>query len=292
MTIQTFYLPERGGVRRGRMWQSAPWERFEGRGVIATAIALAALAASATAGGAVVSGAIGAHAAGSAAQVQAKASSDATAQQLQYEREALAAQTKATDDSLAYTKQQAGQNRADAETTRQGDYEQWAAREGRLSTIGGMLGMPARQIPGYRALGPEQGAAGPGGAPAAPAANLMPKQGEVNWQAPPQQLGQQLAGFFQSRGVAPSEVPYWVGKAGELVTRGQQLNDPQYADKRLAAAEIFGGGGGAPAAGPQQAPYGSIAAMNGAAGQPLTAAYRAPQIQMPGSIRSMSQMAA
>lgn len=287
MTIQTFYLPERGGVRRGRVWQSAPWERFEGRGVIATAIALAALAASATAGGAIVSGAIGAHAASSAAATQAKASSDATAQQLQYEREALAAQTKATDESLAYTKGQASQNRADAETTREGDYEQWAAREGRLSTIGGMLGMPARQIPGYRALGPEQGAGGPG---AAPAANLMPKQGEVDWTAAPAQLQQQLAGFFTARGVAPSEVPYWVQQAPTLVARGKELNDPLYASKRLAAAEVFGGGVGAPA--PAQPAYGSIAAMSGGAPPPLTPAYQAPRIPMPGSIRQFSQAAA
>jgi hypothetical protein len=63
----------------------------------------------------------------------------------------------------------------------------------------------------------------------------------VNWTADPATLTQQLNSYFTSKGVATTETPYWVSKAAELVQRGQQLNDPTYADKRLAAADIFGG---------------------------------------------------
>lgn len=284
MTIER--LPLRG--RRARqMWQAAPWERFEARGVIASAIALAALAATATAGGAAVSSAIASHGSNSAAETQAAASKEATNQQLQYEREALASQQKAAEEQLSYTKQQAGQSRADNETNRQADYEQWAAREGRLSTIGGMLGMPARQIPGYRSLGPEGGQGG--GPSAGPPAHLMPKSGEIDWTASPEKVQQQAAAFFQSRGVNPGEASYWASKAPELVARGKEINDPLYADKRIAAAEVFGGGGGATS---KPAAYGSIASMTGGAGAPLTSAYVAPRIAMPGSIRQLGQQAA
>lgn len=157
MKIAQFYLEDRHGGRRRSVWSAAPWERVEARGVIASSIALAALAAASTAGGMAVSAGIQSHAAGSAAATSAKATSDATAQQLQYEREATAAQQKAAAEQLAYARQQSALSRQDAETNREGDYEQWAAREGRLSTIGGMLGLPARQIPAYRPLGPDGG---------------------------------------------------------------------------------------------------------------------------------------
>lgn len=283
MKIDVFHLEARRGRSRIQVWQAAPWERFEGRGVIATAIALAALTAAAAGGGAVVSGAIGAHAAGQAANTAAGAQSAAMDKQLQAEREATAATTKATEEQLAYTKGQAALSRQDAETNREGDYEQWAAREGRLSTIGAALGMPERQTPAFRPLGPDSSAGG--GAPAQGAP--LPKQGEVDWTAPADKLGQQLTGYFQSRGVDAREVPYWVGKASELVARGRQLNDPGYADTRLSAADVFGGRGamgGAAAAGGTPAP-GSIASMYQA---PLTPAYRAPTAPAPGSIRSFA----
>src|SRR5581483_3518193 len=74
--------------------------------------------------------------------------------------------------------------------------------------------------------------------------SLMPGQGEVDWTADPNTLATQLNAYFTKRGVAPSETPYWVQQASALVARGKELNDPTYADKRLAAADIFGGGGG------------------------------------------------
>jgi hypothetical protein len=281
MTINGFQLEARHGTR-GRVWEAAPWERFEARGVIATAIALAALTAAAGAGGAVASGAIGAHAAGSAANTAAGAQTAAMQTQLQAEREATAAQTAASDKQLAYNTQQAALARQDAETNREGDYASWAAREGRLGTIGEALGLPARQIPAFRPLGADPSAGGSSGAPVSAA--TLPKQGEVDWTAAPDKLGQQLTGYFTSRGVNPGEVPYWVSKAAELVQRGQQLNDPAYADKRLAAADVFGAIGGRPAA----APAGSIASMTPGYQAPLTPPVMAAQAPVPGSIRALA----
>lgn len=71
-----------------------------------------------------------------------KKSQQAADASLQAERETTAAQTKSNDKALSY------QYAAD-EANRRANYDQWAAREGRLSTLGGMLGLPARNIPAY-----------------------------------------------------------------------------------------------------------------------------------------------
>ncbi len=81
----------------------------------------------------------------------------------------------------------------------------------------------------------------------------------INWGADPQTLTQQLTAYFASKGVPPTEVPYWVSKAPELVQRGQELGNPGYADQRLGAADILGGGGGS------SAPTGTNAGLWGGA---------------------------
>lgn len=58
-------------------------------------------------------------------------------------------QSKAAADALAFQKQSAENDFKNQELTRQANYNQWAAREGRVSTFGQMLGLPARNIPAY-----------------------------------------------------------------------------------------------------------------------------------------------
>ncbi len=154
------------------------------------------------------------------------------------------AQTAASKAAEAFARQQAEAAYIASETANKANYGQYLAREHRLQSVGDLLGAGPRETPAYVPQ-PDPMLNGPSspqsvgqvlskGSPAASA---------VNWTADPDTLGKQLTGYFASKGVAPTEVPYWVSKAGELVARGKEINDPAYADKRLAAANILGGGG-------------------------------------------------
>lgn len=232
---------------------------------IATGTA-AVIAAITAAGASTAKGVMDSRAAKNAAAIQAQASD-----------KAVTAQTTATDKALDFQKQQADLDAQRAEANRRGDYDSWAARERRVGTLGQMLGLPAREVPDYV---PMPGTLQPSGSPQSSrtSANLMPTQGEVDWNAPPDQLSQQLAAYYTKRGAAPSEVPYWVQHAQELVQRGQELNDPGYADKRLSQSEIFGGGGGQ-----SKAPTAARTAMPGTLGY-MTPAYQAPRSPLPGTL--------
>lgn len=113
-------------------------ELIERRGVIASSLALGALIAGATAGSSVAAGAIGSHAAGEAADKQTAAANYAAD-----------VQAKSAAEALAFQKQQAAQDLANAQAASRGNYDQWAARQGRLSTLGQMVGMKPFQIPAY-----------------------------------------------------------------------------------------------------------------------------------------------
>ncbi len=76
-----------------------------------------------------------------------------------------------------------------------------------------------------------------------PLPGAAPAGGAIDWTADPATLTQQLTAFFASKGVPPTEVPYWVSKAPELVARGKEINNPNYAMDRLNAADSLGGGG-------------------------------------------------
>lgn len=58
-----------------------------------------------------------------------------------------------------------------------------------------------------------------------------------------------ISNFFKSRGVPDTETDYWVSKWPELVARGKEIGDPNYAMMRLNNAEILGGHYGSPAPG-------------------------------------------
>lgn len=165
----------------------------------------------------------------------------------------------ANAQALDFERRMAQNAFANSEVGRRTDYGQWAARERRLGFIGDEVGMPAREIPDFiPGVDPQfGGSGGSGGAGGSSGGGMypsrpenMPKDGEVNWSASPDVLRSQLSAFFKARGVADSEVPFWVSKAGELVARGREINDPNYANKRLAAADIFGGGASAGPAAP------------------------------------------
>lgn len=175
------------------------------------------------------------------AQVSSKANADAIAEQQRQD----AIQKQEFDQQQAQAKAQWDAEQAttkaqwDAQQQIRAPYRQAGAAA--LSNLGGILGVDFGS-----------GGAGGGGGSAAspsgpPASGPMPSG--IDWTASPDQLGQSLTNYFQKAGKPATEVPYWVSKASELVARGKEIGDPNYANKRLAAADIFGGGGTSSASG-------------------------------------------
>lgn len=95
-------------------------------------------------------------------QQQVAASADAAQKQLEATKYAADAQAKAAAESLAFQRQQAAADAVMAETNRAANYQQWAAKQQQLGSVGQALGLPARSIPAYVPL---PGAPPPGGAP-------------------------------------------------------------------------------------------------------------------------------
>jgi hypothetical protein len=121
----------------------------------------------AIAGGATAAGSlIGASKQASAAQNAAKLQTDASNQAAQL-------QAKAAAETLAFQKQQAAQDLATTNATQQANYNQWAAREGRLSNFQQALGMAPRNIPAYQPL-PNSTAATLSSTQTAPNAGTLP----------------------------------------------------------------------------------------------------------------------
>jgi hypothetical protein len=237
-----------------------------GTSAAATTAAWGAIAA----GGAVAGNLVGAHMQGGAAR-------DAAASTAAAANHAADVQGQAQKDTLAFQERQAAHDDTVAEANRKANYDQWVASRSKLNSVADLLGMPHESIPGYVPLPPSPiGASGPGAPAGAVSGGAQPASGAgatpaINWSSPT--LAADLSAFFKGRGVSDHEVPYWVAKAPELLARGQQLNDPQYATKRLLEADVFGGG--APAAGgPMTAPSAQMAL--GMAPPPT--AYRTPAV--------------
>lgn len=240
---------------------------------IATSTAIAIGLAAGTAGAGVASAKIQSNAAGKAAKL-ATTSANYSAD----------VQSKSNADALAFQKQQAAQDLATANATQRANYDQWAARESRLGSLGEMVGLGPRSIPGYVPITGADGAPGPGGG------------GTATLDASKGDLAAQISGFFTSKGVSDHETPYWVSKWPELLARGQQIGDPAYALKRLGAADVLGGAGGGgsvPTSTKTATPYtsGSLGAMiSPQTQQPLlTPALQAPETTYAGSLGSLAR---
>jgi hypothetical protein len=95
-------------------------------------------------------------------QQQVNASADAAQKQLEATKYAADAQAKAAAESLAFQRQQAAYDAAMAETNRAANYQQWAAKQQQLGSVGQALGLPARSIPAYVPLPAASDAPSPG----------------------------------------------------------------------------------------------------------------------------------
>jgi len=116
--------------------------------------------------GAVAAG--GAAAAGQIIGAKMQSGAAKTAAQLQTESANKGAelQAQSTREALDFQKAEAAKARQDAEVTRRANYDQWAAQQRRLGTLGQLLGLPSPEIPGYVPLGDGTlGAAMPQNAP-------------------------------------------------------------------------------------------------------------------------------
>jgi len=224
------------------------------------AVAIPLITAAASTGASIVGAKLSSNASKNAAKTQVDAANKSGELQAQSAREAL-----------DFQKAQAAEDARRFETTQRSNYDQWAARQGYQSTIGSMLGLPSRNIPGYQSSMPSGSPQGlPSGAPqgAGAPAGVDPTKGDI---------AGQVSAYFKARGVPDTETPYWVQKWSEF---GQK--DPAYFNQRLAAADIFGGGGGAPAAGAAKPAYVAplstlIPCRPSYQAQPLTAALQMPR---------------
>jgi hypothetical protein len=101
------------------------------------------------------------------AKKQSDAAENVAQQQSAAAKYSADAQQKSAADALAFQKQQAAQSLANAQAAQQGNYNQWAARQGRLSTLGQMVGLKPFQIPAYVPIQsvPDPSAAQQSGAP-------------------------------------------------------------------------------------------------------------------------------
>lgn len=98
-------------------------------------------AAAIGAGGALGGAALSSHASGKAAALETTAASHAAD-----------VQAKAAAEALAFQKTQADRDLAVANATQKANYDQWAAREGRLSNLSALTGAGPFTIPAYSPL--------------------------------------------------------------------------------------------------------------------------------------------
>lgn len=226
-------------------------------------VAAAIIAGAATAGGAVIA---------------SKSAKSAANQQVNAANHAADVQSKSAGDVLAFQRQQAEADYQNSEGSRHANYDQWAASQRRLQTLNDLLGLGPREIPGYvPGKDPNFTGSGPStasGVPTGPSGTRTSTGAGSGPSGPVDGSPASISAYFKSQGVSDQETPYWVGKWPELMARGQEIGNPNYAMDRLAAADVFGGQAG------QTAPY------KGTVNSWLTPAYQRPSLtpglQMPG----------
>lgn len=167
---------------------------------------------------------------------------------------------KGTADTIEYTKQKDAQDRETANATAHANYDQWAAREGRLSTLGEMVGVGGRNIPAFAPMPGTGGTNTPGGTTAAPSGNAAGAQAYFDSLFPnatltPDMLSSQ-EGALNAKGI--KVLRNASGRAGKIVLpdgtgvdviegAGSGLNRKQWL--------VLGSGGAAPATRQKLAPY-------------------------------------
>lgn len=99
--------------------------------------------------GTAIAGAVGGGSAIASGVIQSKAAGNAARQQTQAANYAAQQQAEASRRAEQFQREQAQAAWKAAETDRKANYDQWAARERRLGSVGSMLGLGPRDIPAY-----------------------------------------------------------------------------------------------------------------------------------------------
>ncbi len=163
-------------------------------------------------------GAVSAAAAGTAGIVGAKIASGANEKAAniasQSQSHAADLQSKAAADTLAFQKQQAAQDQTNFNSTQQANYNQWLPREQQLSSLGQLVGLPARNIPAYQqtanVFGGSQPQTGSQAAPPAQGGNLSDPNAWMSLVGNDQALSQWVAQGLGPAAAKPGLVDYYV----------------------------------------------------------------------------------
>lgn len=184
-------------------WESP--DRFIGT----TAALISLAAAAATSGAAVYS-----------ANKQAGAAHEAATTTSQAATHSADLQSKAASDALAFSKQQAEVDARNQEQARKANYDQWAAREQRLSSFGQMLGLPSRDIPAYQASND------PNYTPGSPAPTIPSTIGAAAGKASPVANGDYQAFFNSLTGGKPLDQKGLLALAPQIEAVGGEITPP------------------------------------------------------------------
>lgn len=191
---------------------------------IATATALTLAGIAATAGASVTSGYMAQHGAREAANAQTEAANHAAD-----------IQSKSAAEALAFQKQQAAQDLVTHNATAKANYDQWASRERRISSLGAALGLAPRDIPDFVPTpGPTDAPASSGqtapkpGAPGGPPSSgdpimdaLVSNYHDLGVQptgpgSGPTDIAYMAGKIQQTGGLTPENVKYWLGPQGRI----------------------------------------------------------------------------
>lgn len=221
------------------------------------------------------------------ANKQSGAAQDAAKLQTDAANKSAELQSKSAADALAFQKQQAAQDLQTTNATQQANYNQWAARESRLSNFQQALGMAPRNIPAYQPLpngqsaptsGPMPSGQAPSGGGNATALKALLDQG-----MDPQQAVAQFNKQF-GRSTGNEAVYYDPSQHGGVATIG--LPDA-YLAKPGNSWDITVRGA---AATPSAAPKNSMAAALSSPSQASPySAMMTPALQMPTPVNSFAQ---
>lgn len=213
---------------------------------------------------------IGAHESSSASENAANLTSAATTH-------AADLQSQSSAQALAFSKQQAESDYQNQEIARKANYAIDAAHQGRLSTLGQMIGQAPRDIPAYV---PSQD---PAFTSAAGGTNATPQAGAPASGNPtdPANIQAQLTSVYKSLGVAPTgrgtgptDLAYYADQVAK--TGGWTPQNAGYWTSRIASDLKGGGGAAAPTAASQPATIGQAV--------PYLSAPMSPGVTMPRTV--------
>ncbi len=227
---------------------------------------------------------------------QADAAKSAAATQAAATTHAADLTSQAAAATLAFQQKQAAQDQANFNTTQQANYNQWVPKEQQLSSLGTLVGLPARNIPAYQQTANVLGGSAPSGTATTGSGTASPTGNPTD----PSAIAAQLTANYKSLGVAPTgpgtgptDLSYYVTQIANTGGLTPQNSAYWFGPSGRIASDLSKASGGAMTAASKSAapPSSSLGSYVGGGYAPvsLTPALQAPptQYQAPTSISSM-----